>query len=72
MVGELEQDFQHPKEYFYEVVIYKIYDNVVETADCKFFVTTSPFKGKDCVVSKKGKDVKFVKFVTEINGNIKE
>lgn len=52
--------------FLYEVVLYRIRSNIVETIGSKFYKTTSPYKGKDCIV-KKLRDYKIVKLVTQIN-----
>ncbi len=53
--------------YFYEVDIYRLYKDRAEILSNRFYKTTSPFKGKDCIVKKLSKEISIIKMISEIN-----
>ena len=50
---------------YYEVVLYKIFPNRVECAGSKYYKTTSPYKGRDCII-KQFKDYLVMKCIIPI------
>lgn len=63
---DTEEVSKSTNEFFYEVVIYKLFPDRVETISGKFFKTTSPYKGKTCIVRKLNKEVKVMKTISQI------
>lgn len=49
---QLSNEKSTDTNYFYEVVIYRIYKDRVETIGNKFYRTTSKYKGKDTFIEK--------------------
>ena len=47
-----EKSTELKSEYFYEVVVYRIYKNRVETLGSKFYRTTFPYKNGDIQIVK--------------------
>ena len=47
-----EKSTELKSEYFYEVVVYRIYKNIVETLGSKFYRTTLPYKNEDIQIVK--------------------
>lgn len=62
----IDSEEESKNEFFYEVVLYRIYPDRAETLDGRFYKTTSPYKGKDCII-KDLKDSKIIKLITPIN-----
>lgn len=63
---DTEEVSKNTNEFFYEVVIYKLFPDRVETISGKFFKTTSLYKGKTCIVKKLNKEVKIMKVINQI------
>ena len=47
-----EKSTELKSEYFYEVVVYRIYKNRIETLGSKFYRTTLPYKNEDIQIVK--------------------
>ena len=63
---DTEEVSKSTNEFFYEVALYRIFPDRVESMGGKFFKTTSPYKGETCIVRKLDKEVKVMKTISQI------